>query len=104
MSESALQAAILDALNRAGCIATANVVCLHRGRPTGLGTGSPDVYVIVPPNSTVWLEVKTPDKASKLSQEQIDLHARWRRGGVRIEVVRSVTEALAVVAEIRRVA
>jgi len=104
MSESDLQSAILDALNRTGCIARANVVVLHRGRPTGLGTGSPDIYVIIPPGSSVWLEVKTPDRSSKLSPEQVELHAAWRRGGIRIDVVRSVTEALAIVASIRRAA
>jgi hypothetical protein len=101
MSESNLQSAIISALRAIGCLVVPNVVVTHRGRPTGCGTGSPDLFVAIPPQWSVWLEVKTEEKTSKLSAEQVKLHAEWRRAGVRIETVRSVHEAVAVVTAIR---
>lgn len=102
MSESDLQLAIIDALRRVGCLVVPNVVVKHRGRVTGLGTGSPDLWVVaLPDERAFWIEIKTPEKTSKLSAEQVALHAEWRRYRQRVCVVRSVTDALAVVAAIR---
>jgi hypothetical protein len=98
--ESDLQEAIVRALESVHCWPMVNRVVMHRGRPTGLGTGSPDLLVAIPTHGHVWFECKR-DAASRPSPEQVAFHARLRLFGQRVYVVRSVTEALACVAAIR---
>lgn len=99
--EAQLQETVLDALRRCGCWAHANVVVKKGRRPTGLGTGSPDVLAIIPPDGLhVWFELKR-DAASKPSPEQIAWHENAKRYGVRVFVVRQVTEVLAIVQALR---
>ena len=60
----------------------------------GLGEGSPDlVGVLIPSGRAFCLEVKTI--TGRVSKEQTQCHAAWRRRGVFVAVVRSVDEALA---------
>lgn len=98
--ESDLQAAIVDALERCGCWVMVNRVVRHRRQPTGLGTGSPDLLVVIPTHGVLFVECKR-DAASKPSPEQIAFHNRARLFGVRSIVVRSVAEVLAAVQAIR---
>lgn len=121
--ERALQASIVDAINLAplGAWAVPNVVTVkQRGRlveTTGLGKGSPDVWVCIAPyGAQVWLEVKLPEvrgagvrgnkscitqRQTSTRKEQDDWHARAKRFGVEVYVVHSVAEALEVVRKAR---
>jgi hypothetical protein len=58
--------------------------------------GTPDLLVL---DAMGFLEVKTADKASKPSAEQLAWHERAAKLGVRVAVVRSVGEAIAKVRE-----
>lgn len=107
MSETDLSRAITKALTQLGHI----VVRVHSGkvravapgakwpqRAKGLhwlqlaDKGTPDRVVLSPNGLTTWLEVKTPK--GRLSPEQVRWHERAKKGGHRVAVVRSVTEAL----------
>lgn len=104
MSESDLQAAVCEALRRIGCRVHENRVVRKGQRATGAGKGSPDLLVSIPgarPRwvEMVWMELKTDE--GRVSQAQKDWHAQATLVGERVAVVRSVTEALAVVNAIR---
>jgi hypothetical protein len=105
MTESELQKAVCEALRRVGCGVTVNVVVRKGRRATGGGKGSADLLVAIPgarPRwaEVVWMELKLP-KTGRVSPEQEAWHAEQRSFGMRVEVVRSVTEALAIVNAIR---
>lgn len=89
--ETTLQAAIVEALQRAGRI----VIRVQSGQVRVRGgwmhlapKGTPDLYVV----GWGWLETKTED--GKLSPEQERMHALIGGAGELITVVRSVAEAL----------
>lgn len=107
--ERQLQTAILKAINGAplGALAIENIVVKKtratHTEVTGLGTGSPDLLVLLAPaGKVIFLEVKTED--GTLSDAQIEWHARVRRHGAIVHVVRSVEEAVAVVSKEREAA
>ena len=77
------QSAIVQALRDAGC----SVQLLHQ-----MGGGIPDLLVATPSGETLLIEVKS-DKGS-LTPDQMQWMSRWRG---RVEVVRTVEEALAAV-------
>jgi hypothetical protein len=62
----------------------------------GPSKGTPDLLIVAPLWAYGWIEVKSPK--GKLSEVQKQWHARAARAGVRVAVVRSVKEALEVVA------
>jgi len=84
--ERHIHAAILRTVRTMGCWAETNGV--HRGgttRRSGLGVGSPDILVLVPPFWTaLFIEVKRDEKA-KRSRRQIEWHARAQTVGIRVE-------------------
>ena len=95
MSETDLQRAIIKALDQAGYWAFR----INSGRFRGAGgysqgapAGTPDICVVWPPG---WLEVKLPK--GTLSQKQEHWKTRARRHGLRVAVVSTVLDALAVV-------
>ena len=107
--ERHLQSAFLKAINEAplGAWAIENIVVKKtRGahvEVTGLGTGSPDLLVLLAPaGKVIFLEVKTEDGV--LSDAQIEWHGSARRHGASVHVVRSVEEAVAVVTKEREAA
>ena len=71
-SETQVQAAIVSALRAIGCFVEVNGVSdKNRGRNAraGLGPGSPDLLVIVPPtNYAFFVEVKAPGKVRRPNQ------------------------------------
>jgi hypothetical protein len=106
--ERALHNDIVKAINSAplGAWAVSNIVLMKRrancAEVTGLGTGSPDIWVCIAPyGMQIWLEVKLPEpgsslgpRAGQLSPEQKAWHAQAAKHGVLVFVVRSVQEAL----------
>lgn len=63
-------------------------------RKVGLGAGTPDLVGIIAPSGRIFaLEVKSA--TGRLSDEQKLCHARWRRLGAFVGVVRSADEAIA---------
>jgi hypothetical protein len=98
VSETQLSRAIQSALEGIGCL----VVRVQAGDLRGAGghhvqgaiSGTPDLWV-AGQGWQGWLEVKTPDGVTSSHQEAWHGVARGR--GVKVEVVRSVKQALAVV-------
>lgn len=89
MTETQLQRQIIEALARIGYW----VMRINAGRSGGVQmapAGFPDLLVLAPKHGL--LEVKLP--TGKLTQSQVAFHARCRRRGVRVAVVRSVADAL----------
>lgn len=106
--ERRLQGQIVRAINDAplGAWAVPNIVVQKRRKSytdvTGLGTGSPDVYVAIAPNRHLWLEVKCDETKGVLSEAQREWHEKARSFGVRVFIVRSVAEAVRVVVSERQ--
>lgn len=106
--ERKLQGEIVAAINKAplGAWAVPNIVVKKARKAhveiTGLGTGSPDVYVAIAPVGHLWLEVKCRETSGALSEEQKIWHEKARAFGVTVVVVRSVREALEAVMKARR--
>ena len=99
--ESQIQRAIVTALRLRGLIVVAIPNGGHRRRTEaaimkgeGVVPGVPDLCVPMPSARTVWLEVKAPK--GRVTDAQDQMHARLRMLGHRVEIVRSVDEALAV--------
>lgn len=100
MSEALLLKAIL---NRLAYIRGTHALRLNSGMAI-LGTGArklaikgcepgtPDVMVMLPGGSVVWIEVKTP--TGRVSKTQKAWHARAGKMGHTVHVVRSVQEAV----------
>jgi hypothetical protein len=63
-------------------------------RADGMRLGAPDLITAWPGGKIVWLEVKR-EKGGVISDAQRDCHARLRRMGFHVAVVRSVDEAKA---------
>jgi len=110
--ETELHEACVQAAKAIGCRPMTNVVVLHRGRPTGLGTGSPDLIVVIPGSNFpdrepryVWFELKRPtmkgDKKSDRSKEQVEWHEDAKRFGMRVHTIRAVTEMVDVITAVR---
>jgi hypothetical protein len=78
--ETDLHEACVAMAKAIGCRPMTNVVVLHRGRPTGLGTGSPDLVIAVPgcgrPARTEILFFELKTETGRRSAEQI----KWTRG------------------------
>lgn len=102
LSETQISRGIQDAIEAMGLI----VERLQSGTATGLrggrmrlaSPGTPDLFVAV--GGGLFLECKTP--TGKLSENQLRWHRIARAHGVRVEVVRSVEDAVRVVLEMRR--
>ena len=100
MGETQLSASIRAALAQLGvwCIRVQAGVhrvkggVLHCAEP-----GTPDLHL---PALGAWLEIKTPKGA--LEDSQVAWHRRATREGVKVAVVRSVSEAVGVVMEWQR--
>jgi hypothetical protein len=106
--ERKLQQRIVATINKAPLDAWAipNVVVRKSRRAfceiTGLGAGSPDVYVAIRPGGQhLWLEVKCDETAGTLSEAQVAWHERARSFGVEVVTVRSVEAAVAAVVKAR---
>lgn len=96
----AVRPQIDEALRRAGHHAAAEIVAgiLMRNRVVyGLGVGSPDLVAIAR-GHFLGLELKSDEGAVR--PEQRAWHAAAERAGARIEVVRSVDDARAAIAEV----
>ena len=100
MSETGLSKGIRAALHAAGFWAIrvqsgSLLVASHKpgARPYRVALAEPGTPDLCLP-ALGWLEVKTPDGA--LSPSQVAWHARAARSRVRVAVVRSIGEALAV--------
>jgi hypothetical protein len=101
--EGPLQAEIVAALRDRGLMAFAIPNGGKRSKATaarlkveGVQAGVPDICVPMASAQTVWLEVKHGRGPTSTAQDE--MHARLRLLGHRVEVVRSVVEALAVFA------
>lgn len=101
--EGPLQAEIVAALRDRGLMAFAipnggkrALATAKRLKVEGVQAGVPDICVPMPSARTVWLEVKHGRGATSAAQDA--MHARLRLLGHRVEVVRSVADALAVFA------
>jgi len=101
--EGPLQAEIVAALRDHGLMAFAipnggkrSKATAGRMKAEGVLAGVPDICVPMPSARTVWLEVK--HGRGPTSGAQDEMHARLRLLGHRVEVVRSVGDALAVFA------
>lgn len=94
MSESALQLRAIDALAALGLWAIPNRVVLHRGAPTGLGPGSPDLVVVAPDGVAGWIEMKTEERGSRLDVDQIEWHRRAALFKHHVHVARTVEQAV----------
>ena len=105
--ERKLQESIVQAINKAplGAWAIPNIVVKKARKTfteiTGLGTGSPDIYVAIAPNGHLWLEVKCKETGGKCSTAQNDWHAKAKSFGVTVVTVWSVQEAIDAVCKAR---
>lgn len=95
MTESEIQRAIVEALDRIGVVA----VRVQSGKASVRGgwlslapPGTPDLVLVAPPG---WLECKSPK--GLVSPAQRRWHRLARASGARVAVVRSPREALEVV-------
>ena len=97
-TEHDLKQACLKSLKRLGVFAMGNA--LHRGRyTTGLGPGSPDVVVVLPPVGVfVAIELK---KATKQREAQAKWQADFERQGGLYFLCRSVQEVVNAVSSAR---
>lgn len=99
VSETQLSRSIQDALEGIGCL----VARVQSGELRGAGghhvqgaiAGTPDLWVAGHQGWQGWLEVKTP--SGVISSHQEAWHSVARGRGVKVEVVRSVEQALRVV-------
>lgn len=96
MSETQLQASIVDSLEKMGYL----VIRVQSGKVRVRGgwmqlapEGTPDLCVLS--SHTTWLETKT--LTGRLRPAQVAWHERAKKGGHRVAVVRSVAEALTAV-------
>jgi len=105
--ERKLQGQIVRAINKAPLDAWAvpNIVVRKSRKAfteiTGLGTGSPDIYVAIRYGAHLWLEVKCDETGGKLSDAQREWHEKALAFGIEVVEVRSVAEALAAVVKAR---
>lgn len=95
MSETELQKAIVRALRQNKVWVIRTQVSGRRG-PRSVATGEPGMPDLYLPGKG-HLEVKHGD--GKLSDDQLAWHRKAARAGVRVETVRSVSEAISVVAQ-----
>lgn len=108
--ERRLQQRIVTTINKAPLDAWAvpNVVVRKSRKAfteiTGLGTGSPDVYVAIRYGAHLWLEVKCDETDGKLSDAQREWHEKARSFGIEVVEVRSVEQAVAAVVKARAAA
>lgn len=89
--ETAVQAAIVSALNSAGWHVwriNSGSTRVRRGYLHGAPKGAPDLYVV----GWGWLEIKTGRGA--LTEDQLAMHDLLRNHGELVSVVRSPAEAL----------
>lgn len=96
MSETQLSHDIQRALNKLGvwCIRVQSGRVKVRGGWMHLAEeGTPDLYC---PALNLWLEIKTPGGEREASQ--VAWHSRAAREGVKVAVVRSVSETIRAVA------
>lgn len=106
-SERKLQGQIVRAINKAPLDAWAvpNIVVRKSRKAfteiTGLGTGSPDVYVAIRYGAHLWLEVKCDETGGTLSEAQREWHEKALAFGIEVVEVRSVADALAAVVKAR---
>lgn len=88
-------AAVVNALRMVGC----NVQDL-----AAVGSGCPDILLGIPTTRELaFMEIKDGDKSPcerKLTPHQVEWHARWE--GYPVHIVESVSDALAIVAAIKR--
>ena len=86
---------VVNALRMVGC----NVQDLST-----VGEGCPDLLIGIPTvRELAFMEIKDGDKIPskrKLTPDQVEWHARWE--GYPVHIVESVSEALAIVAAIKR--
>lgn len=96
-SEAEISWAIKRALVSVGCMVVRVQAGHFRagGFVQGADPGTPDYCVLTPRAETIWLEIKAAK--GELSDDQKRWHERARRMGHRVEVVRSVAEAVEVV-------
>jgi hypothetical protein len=100
--ETALVRSILQALPALGIWCwrvNSGVTVLGGGKSRrvirGAPPGTPDILGVLPTGRMFGLEVKT--ERGKLQPSQIEWHAQAERFGVRVSVVRSVEQAMAIV-------
>lgn len=108
-TEAQIQKAIVDTLRWRGHLVFAIPNGGKRGkveaaRMVGQGTlaGAPDLVVILPNAGTLWLEVKTAKGV--VTPQQKAVHALLRALGQRVEVVRSIDDALTAIGQQRAAA
>lgn len=106
MSESDLIRSIRDRLALMGYWVlrhNAGAIVLGAGKSRrmlrGVEAGTPDLQVLMTVGRSVWLEVKTPK--GRVSKRQAEWHARARRLGHLVFVVRSVDDAVQTVRALR---
>jgi hypothetical protein len=93
LSETDLQRSILKALEQSGYWAfRVNSGLRGSGKVQLAPAGTPDICCVSPPG---WIEVKLPGEGPNDAQR--DWHARARRLGIRVEIVDSMRDALAIV-------
>lgn len=84
--------------NQSEIVATLRAIGVTVTDLSGVGDGVPDL-VCLWRGQTVWVEVKNgskPPSARKLTVEQVRFHNDARLAGVKVHVVSTVDEALAV--------
>jgi hypothetical protein len=97
-SETVLSKSIRSALERLGYWTMRINSGGRRGRMSLASAGTPDILILAPVYG--WLEVKRPGDGRLLATQR-RWHDKATRHGVRVAVVRSVSQALAKVREWR---
>ncbi len=96
MTETQLSRAVQDALETMGALVVRVQSGMVRG-PHGVvqlaPAGTPDLWVGWR-NASGWLEVKSESGRNRVDPAQVRWHAAAERQGVRVEVVRSVEQAV----------
>lgn len=95
-TETEIQSGIIDALESMGIWVIRTGVSSKRGR-AGTNSGEKGMPDLLLPALGTWIEVKTP--IGKLSQGQIDWHAKAFKHGVRVAVVHDTRGAVDAVRE-----
>ena len=90
--ETLLQRDIVQAIEAMGLSVYRMNAGGYRGRAQLHPAGTPDLLVLLPLGSVVWIEVKNDD--GRLSETQREAHEALARQGHSVHVVRSVDEAL----------
>ena len=90
--ETELQRDITDTLTVRGCLVYRLNSGGYRSRVQLCPPGTPDLLVVAPDGSVIWMEVKLT--SGQVSDTQHEHHAKLRAHGQAVAVVRSVAQAL----------